>query len=547
MKKIFNFTLAMAFGLCLTSCIDDIENINPQQTTEMDADALFNKVYATFVLTGQNGPADDNYADLLKMDEGRTQYTRMLWNVNELAADEAHWYWYKNDAGYEDLIHNTFGADNAVTQGLFYRVYFNITECNLYLKYIPEDGTEETKARRAEAQLIRAMMYYTVMDLYGNGPFSDKYETGNSGEYYTRAQFFAWIEKELKEVACRLRAPRTNTYGRLDKAAAWLMLSRLYLNAEVYAGTARWQDALTYADSVINHSGYKLHDTGCVSSTGEHFTPYQMLFLADNDTNGAQNEAIFPLLHQGDKTQSYGAMHALVLQSYSPDMSNDIPSGTDNNWGKCATIKMALSKVFFGDKTDAEPNFDKVDKTKGSAADNAVLAAGDDRALMYSKGYTQRVATEGEQTHGYSCVKFRNVTSTGASTTTTNGFVDTDWPYLRFAEALLNYAEASIRLNGPNAAATAMINKLRNRADAYEQASYNLEDVLNEWAKEFWWEGRRRMDLVRFGKYGGQNEYKWEFMGNAAEGNQFPAYRNIFGIPSAEITNNPAIQPNPGY
>lgn len=545
MKKIFNLTLALAFGLCLTSCIDDIENINPQQTTELDADALFNKVYATFVLTGQNGPSDDNYADLLKMDEGRSQYTRMLWNVNELSTDEAHWYWYKNDAGYEDLVHNTYGADNAVSQGLFYRVYFNITECNLYLKYIPDDGTEETKARRAEARLIRAMMYYTVMDLFGNGPFSDVYETGNSGVYYTRSQFFTWIEKELKEVDADLKAPRQNTYGRLDKAAAWLMLSRLYLNAEVYTGTAHWQEAMDYAKKVID-SNYELFTGEKISSTGEHFTAYQMLFLADNNSNGAQVEAIFPLLHQGDKTQSYGAMHALILQSYSPDMSNDVPSGTDNNWGKCATIKMGLSQVFFGDKTDAEPNFCKVDKTK-TGADNAVLAAGDDRALMYSKGYTQKIETEGEQTHGYSCVKFRNVTSTGASTTTTNGFVDTDWPYLRAAEAYLNYAEASIRLNGPNLDATSKINALRARAHAYEQPNYTLDEVLNEWAKEFWWEGRRRMDLVRFGKFGGQNDYKWEFMGNAAEGNQFPAYRNIFGIPSAEITNNPAIQPNPGY
>ncbi|MBQ0084701.1 MAG: RagB/SusD family nutrient uptake outer membrane protein [Prevotella sp.] len=547
MKKIFNLVLALGL-FTLSSCIGDVENINPQQTTELDADALFNKVYATFVLTGQEGPTGSG--DLINMDEGRSQYVRMVWNLNELTSDEAHWYWYKNDAGYEDLVQNTYSADNAVSQGFFYRAYFDITLCNLYLDNIQDDGTEETKARRAEVRFVRAMNYYSILDLFGGGPFAEEFKMGETAQYKSRTELFDFIEKELKEIDADLKPEGTNTFGRVDKAAAYLMLSRLYLNAEVYTGTPRWDDCMMYADKVINSGYYHLNTTGAINpKTGEVYSPYQMLFLADNDKTDAKYEDLFPLLQNGERTQSYGGMSALILSCYSPGMSHKVPSGTDDNWGKCATVRGKLADIFFGALTGAEPELETVSQ--------AVNLAKDDRALMLNltdKGddnmevaYKRYITTQGEQSQGYCCVKFRNVRSDGGPTTTQNGYVDTNWPYLRVAEAYLNYAEASTRLNGINEDAANKINALRARANASQQTSYTLDDIRNEWAKEFWFEGRRRMDLVRFGCYGGQNNYKWEWMGNTPNGNQFAATRNIFGIPSAELTNNPNIQQNPGY
>ncbi|MDO5446327.1 MAG: RagB/SusD family nutrient uptake outer membrane protein [Prevotellaceae bacterium] len=543
MKKIFFILSALVFTFA--SCINDVENINPQQTTELDADALFNKIYATFVLTGQKGPSDNG--DLINMDEGRSQYTRMIWNLNELTTDESHWYWYKNDAGYEDLVQNTYNADNAVSQGFFYRAYFNITLCNLYLSYVEDDGTAETKARRAEVRFIRVMNYYSIMDLFGNGPFSDEFVMGQSGEYYTRVDFYNFIEKELKALETELKAEGTNTYGRVDQMAAKLMLSRLYLNAEVYTGQAQWQLAKDYAQKVINSNYYKLMTTDATNPvTGEYYSPYQMLFLADNDKTDAKYEDLFPILHNGETTQSYGGMHALILSCYSPNMSTVVPSGTDNNWGKCATIRGKLVDIFFGPATSSEPVINSIN--------SAVSYANDDRALLLNTcgedTYKRVITTQGEQTEGYCCVKFRNVRSDGAPTTTTNGYVDTDWPYLRIAEAYLNYAEADARMNNgvTSVDGGTMLNVLRARAHASTiKTSYSLDELRDEWAKEFWFEGRRRMDLVRFNSFGGQSEYKWEWMGGAANGNQFAATRNVFGIPSAEITNNPAIKQNAGY
>ena len=522
-----------------TSCVSDldVENINPQQTTELNTDALLNKIYSSFVLTGQTGPAGNG--DIKDADEGRSEFYRMVWNLNELTTDEAHWIWYTNDTGYEDLVENTYGADNAVASGLYYRIYFTITLCNFYLEQVPDDGTAETKAHRAEVRFIRAFNYYNVMDLYGNAAFTENV-TAEPGQYYTRKQFYDYVEKELLAIEPDLKSPDQLSYGRISNVAAWLMLSRLYLNAEVYTGTAQWQKAKEYAEKVLTQNYFTLCTKGATNpSTGEVYSPYQLLFLADNDQNGAQKEIIIPIIHDGVNTNSYGGMHSLVLASYSPEMSEYVPSGTSNSWGKCNRVMGKLSDIFFG----------TADVSGMVTVEDVTTAANDDRALIYPGSYKRYITNEDDKEAGYACVKFRNVRSDGKNTSTVNAFVDTDLPLMRMAEAYLNYAEADARLNGGTTTAdgAAKLNTLLTRAsvpEALQSQSYNLDELRNQWAKEFWFEGRRRMDLVRFNSYGGQSNYKWEWMGNAAGGQKFAATRNIFGIPYADITNNPNLQGN---
>jgi len=530
-----------------TSCVKDldVEIINPQQTTEINTDALLNKIYSSFVLTGQQGPSgNDETKDIKGADEGRSEFYRMVWNLNELTTDEAHWIWYTNDTGYEDLVENTYGADNAVASGLYYRIYFTITLCNFFLEQVADDGTAETKARRAEVRFIRAYNYYTIMDLYGNSSFTETVST-EPGQYYTRKQFFDYVEKELLAIENDLKTPDQLNYGRISNVADWLMLSRLYLNAEVYTGTAQWQKAKEYAEKVINQNYFTLCTQGAVNpTTGESYSAYQMLFLADNDKNGAQKEIIIPVIHDGINTTSYGGMHSLVLASYSADMSADVPSGTSNSWGKCNRVMGKLSDIFFGSAD--------VSGYKSVAAVTAT--AQDDRALIYPGSYSRYITNEDDKEAGYACVKFRNVRSDGKPTSTVNAFVDTDLPLMRLAEAYLNYAEADARLNGGTTSAdgAAKLNVLQTRAnvpEALQSLSYNLNAIRDQWAKEFWFEGRRRMDLIRFNSYGGQSDYKWEWMGNAVGGQKFSATRNIFGIPNTEISNNPNLQghQNEGY
>lgn len=528
--------LLFAAGTLTTSCVGDldVDPINPQQTMEPDNDALFNKIYASFALTGQRGP--DSNADLSAFDEGQSDFYRMFWYMNEFTTDEAHWVW-TTDAGVPDLLHNSYGSNNDFSMGLYYRMYFTITLCNFYLDEVAEDGTEETARRRAEVRFIRALNYYYLMDNYGNGSFIE-HVTPELGEYYTRTQLFDYVESELNTAEADLASAGQNTYGRVDKVAAWNLLARLYLNAEVYTGTAQWAKAKEYAEKVINNGYYKLNTTGATNPvTGETYSAYQMLFLADNDKTNARYEAIFPVMFDGINTQSHGGMNFLILSTYSADMSTTVPSGTDNSWGKCTRVRGKLIDTFFGEGVDA-PETDDVKVMTD--------AAGDDRALFYSKGYTRYITDESESTTGYSCVKFRNVRSDGQGTSAL-AKVDTDLPLMRVAEAYLTAAEASIRLEGPNATANDYINTLRKRANAKQEATYELTDVIKEWSKEFWFEGRRRMDLIRFNMYGGQSDYKWEFMGGAASGAQFDAFRNVYPLPDNDLTNNSNLKQNPGY
>ena len=536
-KSLFSAALLlMAAGTFTTSCVKDldVDPINPQQTMEADYDALFNKIYASFALTGQEGPHGNR--DLASFDEGQSDFYRMFWYMNEFTTDEAHWVW-ATDAGVPDVLHNTYGATNDFSMGLYYRCYFTITLCNFYLDQVADDGTDEIKRRRAEVRFIRALNYYYLMDMYGNAAFIE-HVSSEKAVYYTRSEFFTYVESELKVCENDLADAGKNTYGRVDKVAADMLLARLYLNAEVYTGTAQWQNAMDYAEKVLNNGYYKLNTTGATNpATGETYTAYQMLFLADNDTNGAQYEAILPVLFDGLKTQSHGGMNFLVLSCYSTEMSEAIPSGTDNSWGKCTRVRGKLIDTFFGEGGDA-PETDNVGvMTK---------AANDDRALFYSKGYSRYILDESEKEQGFSCVKFRNVRSDGKATAALVK-VDTDLPFIRIAEAYLTYAEASIRLNGANDKATSYINALRKRANALEESTYELKDVIKEWSKEFWFEGRRRMDLVRFNMYGGQSNYKWEFMGGVSSGSQFPAYRNIYALPDNDLTNNENLKQNAGY
>lgn len=536
--KAFIPVAGLALLLGTSSCIGDldVEPINPQQTMTLDADALFNKIYASFALTSQEGPASsDNKGDLQDIDEGQSDFYRMSWYLNEFTTDEAHWVW-ATDAGVPDLLHNAWGASNAFSVGFYYRLYFTITLCNFYLDQVPDDGTGETAMRRAEVRFIRALNYYYVMDMYGNGAFTTVVGS-ELAEYYTRQQLFDFVESELLDCETSMAEAGQNTYGRVDKVAVWNLLSRLYLNAEVYTGTARWQDAMDYAERVINNGYYRLCTTGATNpSTGEVYSAYQMLFLADNNETDARYEMIFPVMFDGVNTKSYGGMNYLILAAYSSEMSVNVPSGTNNSWNRCSRVRQQLLDKFY-------PN------TMAPAGNNVATmtaAANDDRALFYGEGFTPSIEDESDQMAGYGCVKFRNVRSDGQPNQVID-YVNTDLPLFRIAEAYLTYAEASTRLNGPNTDASNQINVLRNRAHASTQNIYTLDNILDEWSREFWFEGRRRMDLIRFNRFAGQANYRWEWMGGTYNGAQFGNHMNIFAIPENDLTNNANLKQNPGY
>lgn len=217
-------------------------------------------------------------------------------------------------------------------------------------------------------------------------------------------------------------------------------------------------------------------------------------------------------------------------------MNTDVPSGTNTSWGKCIQVKGKLVDLFFNGATPPQT---------GSIAE-MTGAAHDDRALFYSKGYTQYLTEVDNMAQCFNSVKFRNVRSDGARASAID-YVDTDLPLMRIAEAYLTYAEASVRKSGPNTNADDMLNELRDRAHAPKLEGATLDDICTEWAREFWFEGRRRTDLIRFNKFAGQSDYKWEYMGGEQNGISFPSFRKVFAIPQTDLSNNPNLKQNEGY
>ena len=543
MKISINKTIVAAAALLsfgFTSCVKDldVENINPQQTSTVSEDDLINKIYASFSLTGTEGPA--GHGDIADVDEGRSDYFRTKFYLNEFTSDEAHWVWF-TDTGIEELLHNSWGANCVFSAAMYARLYFTITLCNEYLSQ--SYSAADQKQRNAEVRFIRALNYLEVLDLYGGGAWTETVDHEGSGmkpEFYDAEKMFNYVEQQLKLAEADLADPKSVSYGRIDKMAAWILLGRLYLNAEVYTGKARWDDALSYAKKAYENENYKLNTTGAKNpKTGEEYSAYQMLFLADNDRNGAQMENVIVGLFDGIKTKSYGGTNFLIQASYSNKdtvMNKRIPSGLNNNWGKCLRLRSSLVNKFF--QTTTAPNAETVKEMTS--------AAGDDRALFYGKGLNNGIEEETtEEKWGFNCVKFRNVNSDGSENDVID-FCNTDLPVMRYAEAYLTLAEAYAR-KGDLGAAKPYIDAIRDRAHATKKASYDLDDICDEWAREFWWEGRRRTDLRRFGKYENQSKYTWEWKGGVLEGNLIYKYRGIFPFPVNECSNNKNIKQNDGY
>ena len=534
---------ALLLSMGLSSCIGDLDvtPIDPNKNTKPNPDQLFTKCYADLALAGQSGPYGD--CDIDGLDGGTTGFVRQLFNTNELPTDEAICNW--GDPGIAEFNYISFDSNHPMAKGFYYRLYFGVTICNQYLATFAK--VDETKT--AEVRFLRALNYYYLMDLYGNVPFTEQVSAAAAPQY-TRKQMYDYLEKELLEIEPKLSAatPKKSTeagYGRVDKAAAWMLLARLYLNAQVYTGTAQWQKAAEYAKKVMD-SNYKLY-TG---ATKNGWTAYQQLFMGDNGENGASVEAIFPVLQDGKKTASFGTTLFLMASTFDAGVivnsNGTAGNNTSENWAGNRARKSLVDKFF--------PN----NNAPYVHANQMTAAAGDDRALfdaLQADGNKRNIdQANADQvsvfSNGFAVAKFTNFHSDGSAGHDAK-YPDTDFFLMRVAEAYLTYAEATARLNGNQTTAegTAAVNALRKRAHAQERTggSYTLDDILDEWSREFYFEGRRRSDLIRFGRFGGNNNYTWPWKGGVHEGTQIPATKNIYAIPTNDKNVNPNIKQNPGY
>ena len=346
MKFKFSFkilSLLLAVSFLATSCFNDLD-VEPIDPDDITANVVYDdpgaytqvlaKLYAGLAVSGQEGPAGQ--PDINGIDEGFSTYLRQYWKAQELTTDEAVIAW--NDGNIHDYEDQDWDANNEFIRAMYDRIYFQIALCNEFLRESTDakldgrgqsDLKEQMRGMRAEARFLRALSYWHALDLFRNIPFVTEADGVGAflPEQIAPADLIKWLEDEIREIEPDLPGARANAYGRADQAAVWMLAAKLYLNAEVYTGQARYSECLEYLNKVIS-AGYQLEPE------------YQHLFLSDNDNS---SEIIFPVLFDGTRTRTWGGMTFIIHAAIGGDM-NAAEFGMDGGWGGLRTTSAFVDK-----------------------------------------------------------------------------------------------------------------------------------------------------------------------------------------------------------
>lgn len=520
------------FGLVfLFSCNHELEVVPSDPDAFLAEDFFSNPdsyrqalagVYGNLSLVGANGPNESNIDGL---DAGTSQYIRGLWNLQELTTDEAVWTW-ENDPGTRELNRSIWNAENPILRGMYGRAMASVAFANEFLRQTTEalldsrnlsdNLKQEVSVFRAEARFLRALSYYHILDLFGKAPFVT--ENDPIGAFQApeiqRDELFDFIESELQEIESDLMEPLQNEWGRVDKATAWMLLAKIYLNAEVYVSEDRYTDCLDYCQRVID-SSYELS------------VNYLHCFATDNNSSVARNEIIFPVQSDGVVTQNWGTTTMLVNGQIGSLEGNGKDFGVNSGgWGGALRVTNSFSQILV----------------------NSVYEDDDRNTLIIGDRLIDVTSISNSGT-GYIVGKYSNISSIGIPGSS-NTFVDADFPMFRLADAYLMYAEAHLRGGGGTEVRSLdLLNKLRIRSgnnNLFTASDLTLDNIFNERTIELYWEAHRRQDLIRFNRFSG-GSYNWNWKGNFSGGISIDEHMEIFPIPNASLASNNNLSQNEGY
>ena len=536
-KNIFS---AVAASVMLTACVGDLNTLplNPTDVTSETAYGADEAGYLSGLTKLYFQLVSNDTQDLKVTDGGASEFIRCLWSTQEVTTDAAKNAW--PDGWVNDLNKNTWRGDvlNDAVYGVYVRSLQGIAYINEYLRQTTDDKlatrgvSNELKAKihqfRDEARFLRAYFYWALIDSFGNVPFSTEdspFGGGYNPEQAPRAEIFNYVVKELEYLASAASAmPAAQTcYPRADKGSCLGLLARLYLNAEVYAGKAMWTEAKTTCEKIYQMP-YSLA------------TNYDELFRGDNAENAdARGEFLFAAAYDSDHVQSWGGSTYLTCGSLNGDDGPIYLTGSTDGWSGNRLPGDYVRKYF----NVSNENFE-----------TGTYDCADERGkFFYIKG--RKDMSDADLmifTSGWSCIKYTNIPSTDKTgekyAADAVVLSDIDFPLIRLGEIHLIYAEACMHVGGD---ASSQLAALAARAKVAAPAAVTEEFLIAERARELMWEGHRRTDLIRYGKFTSK-DFPWPFKGGSYQGNvDLGDHMNIFPIPISELTTNLDLVQNPGY
>lgn len=542
MKKIYNILVAGIASLSLVSCIGNLNTLplNDYDATSeaayvSEASYLSGLAYinAYYNFVSQN---DAGASDLSFDDAGQSELIRQWLVLNDVPTSSLDIGW--GDSYIAPLETHTWNtSDNNAIIAVYTRCMKGIALVNEYLLQTTDEklaarGHEAFAASiaqyRAEARFHRAMFYYILMDEFGNPPFAKEENIGGAlPEQISRKDLFDWLETELLDLVSdgsAMPAKGAVAYPRPTKDAAKALLARMYLNAEVYTGTARWADAKTYAKQVIDN-GYSLHPN------------YRELFMLDNGQTCGNDEFIFAVEYDVAKAQSWGGTTTLNNASFDDGMNKAV--ATHLGITEVDYVSADTWNGYHIDPAFAESNFElKNVKWNGNGL-GYDTANSDKRLFLYNAGADAEDYSRTVSTKGWRCWKWAYTYSDG-TLFKRGGEESADWKLssadfaiFRLPEMYYIYAESDARLNGgstTDATAISYIKALRARAGlSAPGSSMTVEYILKDKAAEYLWEGQRRQDEIRLGIFDSDPN------------------RYIYPILVSDRSANPNLKQNPGY
>jgi hypothetical protein len=479
------------------------------------------------------------------------------WRPAELSGDQLAWPTkgrHGEDGGkWKRLHYHTWTTDEGGFNSAWRLMYTGVGFCNDPIGNISEkDATAMgiTQAEKdgyvAELKMLRAFHYLKLMDLFGNIPVVTQVGTPVRPETMARKDVFNFIEKEIKDNINLIPKLSRSQLGRMSQASAYAMLVDLYLNAEVWTGTARWDDCIAAANQLINNDGGGQNG---IMALDQNITDQ---FKTTNDLS---KEVIFSIAYNYSVANFAAPWTSEFYHFRQGEIYGGSVTGNDG-----IVVVPGVYPTY--DATDLRRSnwlligtqykfADPTSPVQGSEEYNGQPLVFVDNIRKNKSGSTVSNMSEGEENSGVRFNKYKlgnNVPGPGGTPAVDVNYRNGDWNVYRLTWVYFAKAEAIMRKNGgaANAEAVQLINDCKKRAfsaadwttKAYTPATLTLDELLAERGREFIFEGFRRDDLIRFGKFTTNNW--WDHAPTSTA-------KALFPIPQQQITLNPNLKQNPGY